>query len=388
MGTSDPLALQLREIQAEVGELRALLGPNPNIEGAPLYVYGHSWTMHPNPYSTPYTGEYQSRVASRLRLGQVSNNGHSGTKMPEVLAGAIAPTYAGRSRHFKIGSRGIVVLQALINDISSGSNTADDPLYKETFKRSLRAFLAWVSAGTWHPVTSATSTGTWVDTSETAAAMYPNGMLKHSRVAGSQLSWTVTGDEAWVWCMASDPTMMSGGAWTATVGGTAVGSFTAQGAVKAFNTVAGVNRRDMAVAIRLTGLDAAAGTSGSKTLTLTKEVDGQDTYIAGVSIPSPNPPRVYVAKEAPFNPAASAASVARFNERAPAYHQIIESVVGEFRNAHVVDMAEGWDNATMIASLDKARCHPNDLGMERLAATLSARIRETLTTPDPGVLTL
>lgn len=368
-------------------ELAAATTQEPYFEGAPLYVYGHSWTEYPNPYSTPYTGEYQSRTAARLRLGNVTNQGFPGAKLPEVLAAAVCPTYRDKDRRFTPGTMGLVLLHALVNDIATSNSTADDPLYQETYRHNLRSFLAWVSAASYQSASGAVTTGVWTDAGASTAALYPGGAMKVTSQDGATMDFTVTGDEAWVWCVVNDPGLATG-AWAASVNGKQLTAWNPTGKVKGFTNTLGQFKRDMAVAVKITGMSAAAGTADAKTLTITRTPGTPNTYVAGVSQRSATPPRVYIAKEAPYNPFVNATARNKFLDRSPVYNRIIDEVAAEFPNAHTVDFSEGWEHAAMYSQKDTAHVHPNDLGMVRLATTLCQRIRETITAPDPGVLVL
>lgn len=359
--------------------------PDANIEGAPLHVYGHSWTMQNSPHTTTGTGEYHVRLAKRLRLGNVAQNGLSGAFLIDMVAAVQAPSYAGRDRRFTPGSRGIVTLQCLVNDLAGPNATPSDPLSLEFYKTSLRTFLAAVSAGTFKDADAASYTGSWGSTVAAVADYYPAGKLKYSSSVGSTASWTVTGDEVWVNTSGARPGVTAR-SWTASVNGVPLMTFSPVGVIPAgLNSPPHGPWVDAPLAVKVTGMNGAAGTTGAKTLTITVN-QPQNTFLAGVFTPSPRPPRVFVALEAPRNPVA--AGVSAWNEWEPAYRQAIIDVVAEFPNASTVDLAPDWNNPDYIRTTDPQKAHPNDLGMAHIASRFEAAIRSTITEPDPGVIAL
>lgn len=384
MGTTDPVAVQVRELVSTIPPLVR----DRNLEGVPLFVYGHSWTMMPNPYTTPHTGEYQSRLAKRLQLGSVSSFGRSGAYMVDMACAVQAPVFAGSDRRFIPGSRGIVTLQCLINDLAAGGADPADPANLEFYKLALRTFLAAVSAAELKDADAGTYTGTWTTAGASLGQWYPAGKLRYTRTPGATASWTVTGDTAWVNTSAAKASTgaNNAGNWTARVNGKVVGSFYPRGLMPEILTTAVRGAwGDAPVAVKLTGLNTAAGTSGAKTVTITVD-EPRDTFLSGVLVPSKTPPRVFVALEAPRNPAAS--GLETWNTWEPVYRQAIIDVCAEFPNAATVDLAPGWENPAFIGSRDAAKAHPNDLGMAHIAGRFEEVIRATITAPDPGVLSL
>lgn len=380
-------------ISAEVVRADAAYRPATNqlFEGASLYAYGHSWVMDSNPYISP-GGEYQKRVKERLQLGTVAQNGLSGAYMLDMAAGVLAPSVAGKDRRFPMGGKGIVTLQCLINDIVTGNAIPSDATWLPFYKDNLRTFLAAVTAGKIQDAsTGVYAVGTWADLSAGTADWYPAGKVKYVANAtslGATAKWDVSGDVAWVNAVAVATTTgaTNGGNWTARVNGVVVGSYQPRGK-KPDTVVTGTRGTwgDSPMAVKLTGLNAAAGTSGNKTITITCD-EARTTYVAGVMEPSANPPKVFVVLEAPRNPAAS--NVSGWNTYAATYRQAIIDVVAEFPSAFTVDIAPGWQNPTFIGSKDTAKAHPNDLGMIHIADKLESAIRANITAPDPGVLVL
>lgn len=387
MGTTDPVALQIRNL---VDELRTVyeLVPDANIEGAPLHVYGHSWTMQNSPHTTTGTGEYQIRLAKRLRLGNIAQNGLSGAYMADMASAVQAPSFAGKDRRFTPGSRGIVTLQCLVNDLVAGGADPSDPQTLDFYKTCLRTFLAAVSAVQFKGVNTGTYVGSWGDVSASVAGWYPAGALKYSNKPGDTVSVVVRGDEVWVNAsVAADSTASNNaGRWTARVNGVVVGSFSPRGKLpETFKTGTRGTWLDAPAAVKLTGLNAAANTSGVKTLTITVE-EPRNTYFAGILLPSATPPRVFVGLEAPRNPAAS--GLTTWDAWEPVYRQAIIDVCAEFPNTTTVDLAPDWVNPDYIRTTDPQQAHPNDLGMAHIASRFEAAIRANVTAPDPGVLAL
>jgi hypothetical protein len=139
---------------------------------------------------------------------------------------------------------------------------------------------------------------------------------------------------------------------------------------------------------RVTGLNAAARTTGTKTLTLRNiNKTPARVWVQGVYLPSATSPRVFVAKEPPRNPGgASTGAVNAFYRNEPAYRALVDKVCDEYETAYSVDLRPGWDNATMVSELDTShRFHPNTFGMSCIATNLEREINKYVTASTPGI---
>lgn len=364
------------------------MSADPLYEGAELHSYGHSWTMYPSPYATPYTGEYQVRLGKRLLMGDVHSYGQSGAKMPEMVSMAVAPTYVGKGRSTKPGTRGITLLQCETNDIIGSGVSPTDTVWRETYRLTLRSFIAWLSSKSYQNRDAATYTGTWNPVGAGVAQYYPDGVLQYTTVNGSTASYTVSGDEAWIWVAATDNAgSVNGGSLSVKVGTTTLLTKTLMDTVRGYTNVQGASRTDMPIALKVTGMNAAAGTSGNKTLVITSTSAGA-LYLAGVSQPNAQPMPIFVAKDPSYSTIANSTTRNTYDTNKPAFDTIIDQVCAEFPNAHVVDTNVGFSNPTFYSQVDNAKSHPNDLGMAHLATRFETRIKEVITTANPGVLWL
>lgn len=370
---------------------------NPNVRGVPIYSYGHSYTIYPNPYTTPETGEYPELLRRRLLMGKGYFRGRSGTPLQDTISGVLSPTLGAQhstNAQWVPGSRGVVLLQNYANEAAGNNGSAE---YLSGWKHALRTFMA---------ITSAKSVQKWADNTGTAgtwtklgggAERHWDDEVHYSSEASATVSFSVTGDEVWLLSVIS----------TATYGPNADGA----GALDVF-----VNSTDNPVhlthdpagkmeqftskyddaqvrgytptAVKITGLDAAAGTSGAKTIIVRTKDAGSNHFVSAVIEPMPDPPHVFVAYEPPRNPGTNGAdNLAALDA---SYRALIDEIADEFPDRlHVVDLAPGWQNPQFVSSLDTTHnFHPNDLGMAHIADAFEEAIDAEITVPIAGVLTL
>jgi hypothetical protein len=143
------------------------------------------------------------------------------------------------------------------------------------------------------------------------------------------------------------------------------------------SSVAGASNQWASAGWRVTGMNLAAGTGGTKTLVLRKVDDSPEpVWVQGVYPDRIVGPPVFVAKEPPRNPdAVDKVAVADFYANQGAYRALIDAVCNEYGRAVSVDLAPGWDNATMVSVLDTTnRFHPNTLGMSCIADSFETAI--------------
>ena len=372
-------------VEAELAKLRRV---DP-VEGVTLYSYGHSYTIQPGPYSTPNGGEYQLRLAKRLSLGPVFSRGRSGTPAMDTFAMALGPSWGGTNplRTWTPGACGIVTLQNYMNEASSSSGS--DALYRSAWLQSMRSFIALASSKSVQSVAAGTRAGTWTQFSNSLLVpAFANADVWFSSTVGSTISFTVSGDEAWVIGISARESYSSGRIGVV-CNGVTVSTITTQGTLNEgyASLVEPTLTNYTPMAYKVTGLNAAAGTTGNKTIVL-RVLDAKNTFINGVIQPSAVRPAIFVAQEPPRNPGATGGTAA-FNANDPWFRSATEQLATEFPNVYVVDLRPGWDNSRFVGSLDTVhKFHPNDLGMQHIASKFEQAIRARITAPADGVMVL
>ena len=359
---------------------------NRYVEGVPLYSMGHSYTIYPYPYGTQWTGEYPVRVKNRLFLGPAHAKGRSGTIAIDNFGRLLSPTYDNGSGYWKPNSKGIVLIENTINELGSGN--AGNAVFREMWRMAITSQIAAFSSANYLAYSNiVSSTGTWTKHTVDYTDKSVNGEgFYFSSTAGAELRWTVTGDTVWVVV----PVANTYGARDLEfrIGTTVLGSWNPQGKKIDYNdAVFGSSKDYTPVAIKVSGLNAAAGTTGTKTFTVrrkdTSVSTGTNAFVSGVIIPSPNPPAIFLAKEPPRN----GPSGATYSANIDWYNTATDQIASEFSNVHTVDLAPGWDNFTMVSSLDTgSNFHPNDIGHSHIADCFVDAINTTITSWQNGVV--
>lgn len=354
--------------------------------GAAIYSYGHSYTTMPNRYLTRLNhDEYQLQLGRRLASGPVISRGRSGTVFLDTISAIIAPSFAGTARRrWRIGDQGVVLLQNMMNDVSTASG--GDPDYLNAYEKALRLAIGVFGARSFTHADRAVRTGKgWA---VKGYRRLENGRTWTTKNYGDKISFQVTGgDSVHVSTLCTDPNVLTQGTLRADCNGVVLGYFGRgqDNGTYACNrsrtyrdTVDDVSlNRFTPAGWRISGLNAAAGTSGKKILTLRKVNSTlAPVWVQGVYLTASRGPRVLVAKEPPRNPGAtSQGAVAAFYRNEPAYRALIDSVCNEYRAADSVDLRPGWNNTTMVSDKDTAyRFHPNTLGMSCIAHNFAMAI--------------
>ncbi len=109
--------------------------PNPALEGAPLYAYGHSYLASVANGIQP-AQRYINRAASRLGMTLI-NRAISGSEMLDVAADMLNGPNA-----WTVGTHGIVVLDGTTNTLK---NYGDDAQALRGYRHSLRSALRYLS---------------------------------------------------------------------------------------------------------------------------------------------------------------------------------------------------------------------------------------------------
>ncbi|MFD5599170.1 hypothetical protein ACFWHR_03840 [Leucobacter sp. NPDC058333] len=382
-------ALAEKATVQDVSDAIAASKPNPNVESAPLWSIGHSFTKVPSTYTTPNAGEYPLVLARRCGFGNVKAWGRGSTPILDTFPALLAPSWGDTrdgvtiDRTWTPAARGVVLIENYMNELGLGATWLTQPNV-DFWGLMLRSVIALVSSAQILPASAGTETGAWADvTSVISTACYGGALRRSNAVAGSSKSFTVTGDEAWILTLAG--TSGAAGDLVAKCNGVTLKTIALNGTRPAYTSVVDATITTLTpIAIRVTGMNAAAGTTGSKSLRIEWPGTGSAShgFIHGVIIPDPNPPQIFVAQEPPRNGMATNADTL--------YRAMVETVAAEFPNVHVVDLRPGFDLATMISTQDTGtpRIHPNDLGQRHIAAKFEAAINAVITSPMPGVLTL
>lgn len=374
-------------VDAELAKLRRV---DP-VEGVSLYSYGHSYTMMPGPYSTPNGGEYQLRVGRRLNMGTVYSRGRSGTPAPDTFARMLAPAFGqvgGVVCKWTPGDRGIVLLQNYMNEAAAAYGS--DPKYLDMWLRTVRSIVALVSSGQHLLPGSATKVGTWTKSAGPGSPLFAGDDLVFAQSASAELQYQVTGDEIWVVAAASSTYAL--GDFKVICNGVTLRTVATNGTNPTYASTAVTNGFDgvyWPCAYKVTGLNAAAGTTGTKTVRV-MPTSTTTTFQNGILVPSAAKPHVFLAKEPTRNPnAADTAASARFAAIRASYEAMVDQIASEFPNVHAVNLEPGWDNTRFVGSLDTThRFHPNDLGMQHIAGKFEQAIRAQITTSIDGVMVL
>ena len=373
-------------------------GPSP-AAGATVYSYGHSYTMMPSPYvSRQFFDEYQLDLGRRLASGPVISRGRSGTTLLDTISAIIAPVFAASTaRKWRLGTRadkGIVLLENMMNDVSSQVGGGVD--YLNAYEKALRLALGVFGAQSFLHADDGTRKGAgW--TAQDSARL-ENGRTWHTKTFDDTISFVIAGgDSTHVSTLCTDAKALTQGTLQAECNGVILGSFgrsedngshVCNRGASHKSSVGGALNQWTPAGWRVTGLNAAAGTSGPKTLVLRKvDERAEPVWVQGVYATSDAAPPVFVAKEPPRNPgAANKPAIDAFYANQGAYRALIDAVCDEYSQAVSVDLAPGWDNTTMVSALDtRTRFHPNTLGMSCIADNFERAINTYLETSRLGL---
>lgn len=365
-----------------------VLGANPYVTTSTLYSYGHSYTMVPTPYGTPNMGEQVNILYRRMEFGSRKGLGRSGTPLTDMFSCMLAPEWGDvymsqtLDRTWTPGTRGVVMLQNYMNE--AGGAGMISQAWVDWWGLMLRSTFALLSSESIIPTSAATRTGTWQNFAASNAlskAVY-GGVVEFSNVAGSTMTFTVPGDEVYLILVASNPGI-GGSKFDLAVNNSAFGSVTVDGIRPLYTSVidpALTNRNP--IAVKVSGLNAKAGTTGNKQLKLTVPA-GATSFINGVIVPSKTPPPIFYGLEPPRDNA-------NFIASDPLYRAKVAQIAPEFSNVHVADLAEGYNPATMISSLDSSEIrpafHPNDLGQLAQASAYQRVMQSVITETFPGMV--
>lgn len=356
--------------------------------GCTLYSYGHSYTEVPNLYCTKSGGEHPLLLGSDIGASRVEARGRGGTPAPDTWGLALEKqfdTNASANRQWVPGSRGIVIHQNYMNEapLAMGS----DPKYRDMWYRAVKSLIGlWSSAKLTTPA-SLTKRGTWTAYGNTETRPYfPSSECVFSSTVGSEVDCPVTGDEVWVVGGASSTYAL--GTFEVRCNGQVVGSFSPNATNPEYTSSvrSTITSGWWSCAYRVTGLNEAAGTAGSKVVTV-RVTSASPVFVGGFFDKSPNPPQIFLAKEPPRP--SNASGYANFQANDPVYRSLIDTLVSEFSNVNSVDLAPGYDTSLFVSSIDPThKHHPNDLGQRHIAERYLERFKEVLPEPVNGVIVI
>jgi hypothetical protein len=363
------------------------------VGGANIFSYGHSYTIVPSPYVTrPSYDEYQLQLGRRLGSEQVISRGRSGTFLLDTISAIIAPTFADSTgRKWRIGDHGIVLLENMMNDVSLPGGGSPD--YLNAYEKAMRLALGVFGASSFVHADASSRVGDW---QVKLSPRLEDGRSWYSETYDDQISIVVHGDSVHVSTLCTDPDVISQGTLRAECNDVVLGYFGRGQDDGTYSCNRGTSYKSSVDHLtqswtpagwRISGLNTAARTRGTKILTLRKIDNFTATvWVQGVYLLSSNPVRVFVAKEPPRNPqATSQTQVAAFYHNEPAYRALIDSVCNEYRAAYPVDLRPGWNNATMVSELDTLhRFHPNTLGMSSIATSFEGAVANSVRAGGPG----
>ncbi len=347
-----------------------------------VYSYGHSFTMDNYPYAPGQ--EYAKKVGAALGVPAVLR-GRSGSKLLDTVCAVVAPkakvySTGGFVNSGRVWAEGtdtgshVVLLQNVHNDEDDPAST---PAYEAGYGSALRLALAAFGAKSKTLAAAATRTGAWSTASYPDRA--PGGVMYYTSSWPASMTFTVTGDECHIATVGCDSAYLTYGTFRIAVNGVTYGYYNGTGKMGAY--LDSVDHTTLVkwcpVGIRVTGMNALTGTTGAKTITISKSSDdGHPIWVSAVYQASPTPPRVFVGLEPPRNPdSTDQAQLALFNANDPDYRAKIATVSADYPYVTVVDLAPDWDNSTMVATgVDPSNFHPNTAGMEHLAASFVAAI--------------
>ena len=371
------LAAGLAATKTDAVNTAATARENTIISGATLTVYGHSYAVVPGAYTSP-GGDWPTKLVSALNLKGVYR-AQSGARMADMAFAAIGNNFVGPGgdRHYPAGKNGGVVIECETNDALFGSGSA---AYLRGFTHALRALLATVTAGQRIESTAAVTTGPWSTFTYGVASA---GSALYCSADGNTLTWnnvTAPAGVAYVLTYANDNAVSKTGSLAVAVNGTTqVASYVGQDQMEAYTTLMDgtLNFSYSPAVIKIT-----LPSEGAHTVTITTSGTGGDPskqcWVDALLIPPAVSIPVVVCKDPPPGPAATTAVQTAWATNSPSLHTIISSVAAEFPSAKVVDLANGWNPATMVASTDGGHFHPGDAGMDQIVTNLKEPVRTAL----------
>jgi len=358
---------------------------NPYVEGVPLYSMGHSYTMYPYPYGTAYNGEYPMRIKNRLRMGDVWLGGKSGLIAVDNFARMISSTYDGGTGKWSPNSKGVGIIQNTLNEMLFSTDPTNST-YRTMWADCLRGEIAIMQSSSilgWGDKTAVA--GTWTTDVTNPGAKGYQGITYLSNTINSTANFSVSGDSVWVIGIASASADVTLGTLSVICNGVTVATFNGTNKKTQYvDKIYGSNQTYTPYPFKVTGLTAAAGTAGTKTIQVKSDAGGVITGLSGIILPMANPPTILLAKEPPV---LDSAYQTIYTANIGYYNGVIDTIATEFSNCFTVDLATNYDTATMSSSAG-ANFHPNDKGLSCIADNIVDAINLRVTTWKDGVVVI
>lgn len=375
---------------------------NPFLRQATIYSYGHSFTSVPNDYCSPLNAEYPLRLREVVGFHDVVPFGRGATFLPDTLALALngiratdkdrtwpglATIASSLNAHGVANSpdaplmpRGVVTIQNYLNEMGNEHTWAHTSEYVEFWKHCLRSLIAVVSSK--GQKASAEDVGSTVGgghvwqtmTTSQYVNMFPGGQLFRSNQVGDWRQFRVSGDECWILIFAAKADTATRGL-DVYVNGAKIQEINPTGMMAPYTSVIAESAtlNLWPLAIRVTGLNAAAGTTDFKTVQVRIANRGSGWgFLSTALFPRKAPPEVFVA----YEPVRRGVSAPDWTTRTTLYRAAIDQVVSEFTNVHAVDLEAGWELEQMTRGGD---IHPNDRGQAHIADRFVERINAVIT---------
>lgn len=292
-------------------------------ELVPFTSHGHSYNNNAN--TADVNSQFNYRLAARLQTLPLNQQGVGGNRLDQCL-GVIQSTWT-------TGSRGLVTLICLINDVS---------LFDSSTTTTVEAFRSCLVYLTAQSIASITSI---------AVVFGPGWTSGVSSTANSYVDLAWIGDAAYILI-----------GFTASAGGTVVIKNSA-GTTLA-TVVTGGYGADFTGSVLMSGFGA-----GNHTVRLT--LSSGTATIVGIATLSPTPPVIAWLQEG----AITGFTTSQNTLMMTTYPTAMRSMLGGFPSVIQIPFDAGWDSSTMLGSDSK---HPNDKGhaywARRVQAVLAAAI--------------
>jgi len=309
----------------------------PSLEAVNLTAFGHSYIFGDQEVAG---SKWVDRIASRGRTLAISNRGVNGYRSTQT-AQKVLQTWTP-------GSRGLVLLQCIVNDVRVFQGASNGPA---TTREAFRAILAYLTSLAAQQETSSNLqyVGTWSTVADSNAS---GGSVKKTTTIGDYVDVAWNGDTCYVL------TQFTSSATAGTV--TATRSST-QTVVSTTDT--GNYYETTPAVIPLTGFGP-----GDHTVRL-KLTAGSAFVVDALLVPNPAPPIIVVAKEGPvlkFNGSYVGTEAAGNTALLTQYTPAIDSVTAAFPTVKVTPNGgpAGWDPNTMTVA---DGLHPNQKGSANIA---------------------
>jgi hypothetical protein len=309
----------------------------PSLEAVNLTAFGHSYIFGDQEVAG---SKWVDRVASRGRTLAITNRGVNGFRSTQT-AQKVLQTWTP-------GSRGLVLLQSIVNDVRVFQGAANGPATTREAFRAILAYLTSLAAqqegsgnlqfvGSWSTVVDANASG---------------GNVKKTTTIGDYVDVAWNGDSCYVLTQFTS---------SATAGTVTATRSTTQSVISTTDT-GGYYETTPAV-IPLTGFGA-----GDHTVRL-KLTAGTAFVVDALLVPNPAPPVIVIAKEGPvlkFNGSYVGTEAAGNTALLTNYTPAIDTVTAQFPTVLVTPQGgpAGWDANTMTVA---DGLHPNQKGSANIA---------------------